>query len=79
MMGARPLMRIRRLSGEQRRLLLRATLVLTAASAAVAVLPFRRAIRFGSATLGAVAQFRPRDACGPSRPRRGGYRGARCV
>ena len=52
MMGARPLMRIRRLSGEQRRLLLRATLVLTAASAAVAVLPFRRAIRFGSATLG---------------------------
>jgi hypothetical protein len=40
------------LGRERRRLLLHASLVLTAASAAVALLPFRRAIRFGSVKLG---------------------------
>jgi hypothetical protein len=44
--------RFARLSSDDRRLLLRASLVLTAASAAVALLPFRRAIRFGSVPLG---------------------------
>ena len=45
-------MRSRRLSKERKRLLLRAAAVLTASSTAVAVLPFRRAIRFGSVQLG---------------------------
>jgi hypothetical protein len=43
--------RFARLSSERRRLLLRASLVLTGASAAVALLPFRRAIRFGCVPL----------------------------
>lgn len=40
--------RLRRLSPEQRRLLLRAACVLSGASAVVALLPFKRAIAFGS-------------------------------
>ena len=40
-------MRLRRLDGRRRQLLLRAAGLLAAASAAVALLPFRRAIRFG--------------------------------
>jgi len=43
-----PLMRFYRLSRQRRATLLRAVLTLTAASAAVAILPFRTAIRFGS-------------------------------
>jgi hypothetical protein len=42
-----PIIRLHRLSPARRRLLLRALAVLSAASAAVAFLPFRRAIRFG--------------------------------
>lgn len=53
--------RFARLSGERRRLLLRAFLVLTAASAAVALLPFRRAIRFGSVQLGGGLQVQIDD------------------
>jgi hypothetical protein len=41
------IIRLTRLSRDQRRLLLRAAIVLTEASAAVALLPFRRAINFG--------------------------------
>lgn len=49
---AGPIGRFARLSGERRRLLLHASFWLTAASAAVALLPFRRTIRFGSVKLG---------------------------
>lgn len=52
MTNAGPFTRFRRLSREKRRLLLSATVILTAASAAVAVLPFRKAVRFGSVPLG---------------------------
>jgi Transglutaminase-like superfamily len=48
-----PFVRLRRLSGERKRLLLRATALLGLASIAVALLPFRRAIRFGSVPVGA--------------------------
>jgi hypothetical protein len=51
MVNSSPLVRLRRLPVTQKRLLLRAILCLTAASAAVALLPFRRAIRFGSVPL----------------------------
>jgi hypothetical protein len=54
MMGARPLVRLRQLGGEQRRLLLKATGLLAVVSAAVALLPFRIAIRFGCGALGAT-------------------------
>jgi hypothetical protein len=50
-----PLMRLYRMDRARRRLVLRAAATLTAASAAVALLPFRRAIAFGSAPLGAPA------------------------
>ena len=46
------MVRASRLSGERKRLILRATLLLGLASAAVALLPFRRAIRLGSVPLG---------------------------
>lgn len=46
------LRRLRRLSGGERRLLLHSSLLLSLASVAVAVLPFRIAIRFGSVPLG---------------------------
>ena len=42
-----PIGTLHRLSAEQRRLLVHAIVVLTAASAAVALLPFRRAVSFG--------------------------------
>jgi hypothetical protein len=47
-----PFARLRRLSGKRRRLLARATGLLAVASVGVALLPFRRAIRFGSVPLG---------------------------
>ena len=51
MMRAPALVRLYRMDRERRRLLLRALLVLTAASAAVAAWPFRVAIRFGAVPL----------------------------
>jgi hypothetical protein len=52
MMNAGPFIRFRQLSRGKRRLLLRGTFILSAASAAVALLPFRKAVRFGSVPLG---------------------------
>lgn len=46
--GAMPLLRLCRMSPARRRLIVRAAVALTAASAAVALLPFRWAVRFGS-------------------------------
>jgi hypothetical protein len=46
-MSAGPFARLRRLSGERRRLLVEAAALLVSASAVVAVLPFRFSIRFG--------------------------------
>jgi hypothetical protein len=56
MTRAGPLTRLNRLSAERKRLLVRAVFVLTAASAAVACLPFRRAIRLGSVPVAGVAE-----------------------
>ena len=50
--GAGPVKRLRALNGERKRLLLRSTGLLACASAAVALLPFRVAIRFGCVPLG---------------------------
>jgi hypothetical protein len=50
-MIANPIARYHRLPAIRRRILLRAVLTLTLTSVAVALLPFRRAIRLGSATL----------------------------
>jgi Transglutaminase-like superfamily len=47
MTSAGPLIRLRRLSGEQKRLLVGAIALLALASAGVSLLPFRRVIRFG--------------------------------
>jgi hypothetical protein len=55
-----PFSRLYRLDPLRRRLLVRAAVAVTAASAAVALLPFRRAIRFGSIGLG------PRTGLAPS-------------
>lgn len=55
MRSAGPVTRFRRLSGERKRLLLHAALRLGAASAAVALLPFRHAIRLGSVPVGRCA------------------------
>jgi hypothetical protein len=52
-----PLVRLSRLSAERRRLLIRALFVVSAAAAAVALLPFRRAIRFGAITRHRGAQL----------------------
>jgi hypothetical protein len=60
-MSAGPLVRLRRLSAEQRRLLLRAALLLGVASAAVALLPFRKAVRLGSVPLGSQGGVRVED------------------
>ena len=49
---AGPFTRLRELGVERRRLLLRAAVLLSLASTAVALLPFRVAIRFGSVRLG---------------------------
>ena len=46
-----PFVRLFALSGEQRLLFVRAAVILTTVSAAVALLPFRRAIRLGSSRL----------------------------
>lgn len=51
-MSAGLLAKFRRLTDERKRLFLTATFMLSAASAAVALLPFRKAIRFGSIPLG---------------------------
>ena len=56
-MSANPFARYQRLSATRRRLLPRAASTLTIASAAVALLPFRHAIQFGS-----IALRPPRDA-----------------
>jgi Transglutaminase-like superfamily len=61
-MNAGPIARFRRLGGERRRLLVRAVLLLTGASAAVAMLPFRTVIRFGSVGLGQSALLSGEDA-----------------
>jgi hypothetical protein len=53
MMSSTSIGRLRRLDGRQKRLLLRAAALLGVASAAVALLPFRVAVRFGSVKLGA--------------------------
>ena len=50
-MTAGPLIRFRRLRARQRRLLMKASILLGVASAAVALLPFRFAIRFGCVPL----------------------------
>ena len=51
----------RRRSAEQRRLLLRAAVLLSIASAIVAVLPFKRALAFGSVPLGQGARREVND------------------
>lgn len=51
---ASALLRFYRLGPERRRLLLRAWLVLSIASAAVALLPFRIAVRYGAIRLGSA-------------------------
>lgn len=51
MMLARPIQRFRRLTAPRRKLLARSAMLLAAASTMVAAMPFRRAIRFGSAPL----------------------------
>jgi hypothetical protein len=48
-----PLLRLYRMDPERRRLVMLAAATLAAASAAVALLPFRRALSFGNAPLGA--------------------------
>ena len=50
--GAGPVKRLRALDGERKRFLLRSTVLLACSSAAVALLPFRIAIRFGCVPLG---------------------------
>lgn len=52
-MQSHPFGKLLQIGRERRRLLLRASAVLTIASAAIAFLSFRRAIRLGSAPLGA--------------------------
>ena len=52
MISSTSLARLRCLNGRQRRLLLRAAVLLGLASAVVALLPFRIAVRFGSVRLG---------------------------
>jgi len=56
MIRATALLRIYRMGAGRRRLLVRAWVVLTMASAAVAVLPFRIAIRFGTRSIGGAKQ-----------------------
>ena len=53
MISAGPLVRLRRLNGAQKRLLIQAVALLALASAGMALLPFRRAIRFGCVARGA--------------------------
>ena len=58
---ATPLTRLYRLSRDRRRVLLEAVYLLVAASAAVALLPFRSAIGFGSKPLGRRTRVSPDD------------------
>jgi len=60
-MHAMPVKRLYQLPRERRRALFRAVATLTAASAAVALLPFRMAIRFGSIPLKARGTLSPED------------------
>lgn len=57
-----PVWRLPGLSTDRRRLLFRLILLLTISSAMVAVLPFRRAIRFGSIPLGRPQPISMEDA-----------------
>ena len=50
--SAGPLVRLRRLNGARKRLLIQAVALLALASAGAALLPFRRAIRFGCVARG---------------------------
>lgn len=61
MTRAPALVRFYRMGRERRRLFLRASTLLTIASAAVAFLPFRTAIRFGAVPLGARRRDSPAD------------------
>lgn len=61
MTQATPLTRLKALPRERRRVLLRALFALTAASTAVAFLPFRTAIKFGSIALKRSIDVRPKD------------------
>jgi len=56
-----PLLRLYRMNPVRRRLVLRAAVTLAAASAAVALLPFRRAITFGSVPLGTRSAIAPSE------------------
>ena len=60
-MSANPFVRYQRLSGDRRRLLLRAVATLTMASVAVSLRPFRRTICFGSVPRGQLTQVSPED------------------
>jgi hypothetical protein len=60
-MISNPIARYHRLPGARRRLLLRAALTLTFASAAVALQPFRKAIRLGSIALRRQRPNSPED------------------
>lgn len=61
MKQAMPLTRFYQLSPQRRRMFLRAAFALTTASVAVALLPFRRAIEFGSVSLKRRAGVIPED------------------
>jgi hypothetical protein len=58
---AGPLVKLRRLDGGRRNLLIRSAAILSMASLAVALLPFRRAIRFGSVNVSNGGRDRPAD------------------
>lgn len=61
MFQATPMTRFYRLSRERRELLWRAAIVLTAASVAVALLPFKKAIEFGAIPLKRADEVTPDD------------------
>lgn len=56
-----PIVRLQRLTPDRRHLLLRAALILSAMSAAVALLPFQRAIRLGAVSLGRPSSIPMQD------------------
>jgi len=61
MLKTKPLLRLARVSTDRKRLLIRATILLALTSAAVALLPFRHAIRLGSVALGGRKPIDPDD------------------